>query len=287
MKSIQEQLRVSWSYSAGPGALIWQFMFTGRGDLVGQKRFPASRQAFFFSLDTESGRAFLDNYLLTDSENPVAEAEAWFTGFETTSRDLVYCHLYQQHSPEHQGIWVFDPRSGDVVWSRRDLVFAANLEHEFLAYRLSSFAGFPERHFMLVDPMSGKELRHLGTESLSVNEIRAQLVPEEERQQVILPEFVSDGMVAEHLALQRAGVSDRVRCECLVLGEHTVAALHEEGDRPGLWNSRIMVWRDDRLVYTDLMEEGVDKPGLNNYLIRGVRLYYIKNKEQLLCVVLS
>ncbi|EAT59720.1 DUF4905 domain-containing protein [Chlorobium ferrooxidans] len=287
MTIIQQQLPVIWSYHAGAGALIWQFMFTGNGELIGQKRYPLSREALFFSIETESGKVFFDDYFLTDTRHPIAAGEGWFTGFETTSRNLLYCHLYQPQSPEHLGIWALDARSGRVVWSRRDIIFAANLEHEFLVYRLSVFAGFPERHFILIDPESGEDIRHLGSESMSVSEIRAQLVPEEERQQVVLPEFVSEGMALEHLALQRVGVAGSERCECIVQGTLTVAALHEAADHPGLWNSRLKVWQNDRLVYADWMESGVEKPGLNNFLIRGVHLYYIKNKAELLCVALS
>jgi hypothetical protein len=287
MTATQKQLAVRWRYSGGRGALIWQLMFTGSGDLIGLKRFTASRSALLFSIDPETGKVYCDDCKLVDSLNPVTEGESWFTGLETTTRDLVYCHLYQPDSPEHQGIWALDPKSGLVVWSRRDIIYAGNLDHEFLVYRLSVFAGFPERHFILIDPLSGKDIRQLGVDSLSINAYRTQFVAEEKRQQVILPEFVTEGMAVELLALQRAGVSDIIRIECIVQGQLTFTAMHEPAAAPGLWNSALKVWRDDRLVYCDLMEEGLDRPRFNNFLIRGAHLYYIKNKEELVCVALS
>ncbi|MEI6847422.1 MAG: DUF4905 domain-containing protein [Chlorobiaceae bacterium] len=287
MKSLGKQLSLCWRYDAGESALIWQLMFTGTGDLIGQKRYVANRQALLFSIDSLTGQVLNDGYQVMSSVNPVSTGEDWFTGLETTSWDLVYCYAYQQHSPEHQGIWAVDLRNGREVWARRDIIFAANFDHEFLVYQLSVFAGLPERHFMFIDPATGETIRQLGSDSFSINAVRAQFVVEEERQQVILPEFVVDGMAVERLALQKAGVSDKARCECIVQGSLTFAALHEPNASSGLWCSSIKVWLDDHLVYTDSMEEHVDKPCLNNFLIRGSHFYYIKKKQELVCVAIS
>ncbi|MEI6756722.1 MAG: hypothetical protein FDX18_07635 [Chlorobium sp.] len=287
MKSGGEQLSVKWRYDAGRGALVWQLMFTQTGDLVGQKRFAATRRSLFFSVDTRTGHVFSDDYLLMDQFHPVSAGDGWFTGLETTLRNLVYCYAYQSQSPEHQGIWALDMRHGRVEWSRQDIVFSANLDHEFLVYKRSVFGGFPERHFWLIDPFTGMDIRPLGIDSVVVNAIREGVAAEEERQQVILPEFVTEGMAVERLALQRSGLSDTARAECIVHGELTVAALHEPGDWSGTWHSFLKVWRDDRLIYADAMEENVDKPCLNNFLIQSDNLYYIKKKEELVCVALS
>jgi hypothetical protein len=287
MISCNEQLSADWTYNAGEGALIWQLMFTGAGDLVGQKRFPSTRQASFFTINPETGQVLSDDFHLMDAVESETSVESWFTGIETTSRDLLYCYTYQPQSPEHQGIWAIDPKIGREVWVRRDITFAANLDHEFLVYRRFTFGGFPERHFMLLDPLSGEVISDLGTESMSINAIRAQMIPEEERQQVILPDFVTEGMAPQQLALQRAGVSDPHHCESVLYGRLTLAALHEPVETQGLWNSMLKVWQDDRLLYSDAMELLVEKPCLNNFLIQSDRLYYIKNKKELLCVALT
>jgi hypothetical protein len=282
-----EVLAVRWQYSAGFGALVWQLMFTRTGDLIGQKRVVASRQALFFGIDTVSGNVFCDDYLFVDHLDSLSQAESWFTVLETTLGKFVYCSACQPNSPERQGIWAVDFRSGSVVWSRPDLVFVANLEDKFLVYKPSAFAGFPERHFLLIDPVTGLDICSSALDSLDVNAIRAEVVQEEVRQQVTLPEFVMEGMVAERMALQQAGVAETTRCECIVHGSLTVAVLHEPAQLPDLWNSSLKVWRSDRLVYADIMEERVEKPGLNNFLIRSDSLYYLKAKEKLVCVALS
>ncbi len=177
--------------------------------------------------------------------------------------------------------------SGRVVWSRPDIVFVANLEDEFLVYKSLVFAGFPERHFLLIDPFTGADIRCLGLDSLEVHAIREAVVQEEVRQQVTLPEFVMEGMPVERAALQRAGIAETNRCECIVQGSLTVAALHEQRQLPDVWDTVLKVWQNDRLVYADCMEESVEKPGRNNFLIRCDNMYYLKGKEELISVALS
>jgi hypothetical protein len=287
MESREKQLSVRWRYDAGNGALIWQLMFTETGDLIGQKRFAVNRRALFFCIDIMTGKVIRDDYLLMDHHHPVPAGEGWFVGLETTLSSLVYCYTYHSQSPEHMGIWAIDLRADNVVWSRPDISFAANLDQEFLVYQLSVFGGFPERHFLLIDPFTGQDIRPLGLDSPAVNAIRQEVAQEEERQKVILPEFVTEEMAEERMALHRAGITETTRCECIVQGSLTVAALHEQRELTGVWHSFLKVWRMDTLVYTDSMEDGVEKPCLNNFLIRCENLYYLKNKEELVCVALS
>ncbi len=286
MMNTGDELAVRWRYHAGHGALVWQLMFTQAGHLVGQKRFAGSRQALFFCIDTLTGTVFCDDYLFVDHLQPLSATEGWFIVLETTLGDLVYCSACQPNSPEHQGIWAVDFRGGGVAWSRPDLVFVANLEEEFLACQLSSFAGFPERHFLLIDPVTGADTRLLGLDTLEVNALRGEVVQEEVRQQVTLPEFVTEGMAPERMALQRVGIGAATRAECIVHEDFTVAVLHEQHTLSGLWDSSLKVWRGDCLLYADTLEKGAEKPALNNFLLRSDALYYLKGREELFCVAL-
>jgi len=287
MMKKEKDISVRWRYHAGRGALVWQLMFTGGGNLVGQKRFASSRKALFFCIDTVTGKLFCDDYLFVDPLHPLPLAEGGFTVLETTLGNLVYCSVCQQNSPEHQGIWAVDFMEGRVVWSRPDLVFIANLDNELLACRLSSFAGFPERHFLLIDPFTGADSRLQGIETIEVNALRAGVVQEEVRQQVILPEFVTEGTGRERMAMKGVGIGAATCCECIVHDSFTVAVLHEPAQLPALWRSSLNVWQNDRLIHTETLEEGVEKPALNNFLIRRETLYYLKRREELVCVALS
>lgn len=283
----KEGLSVRWRYTAGSGALIWQLMFTGTGELVGQKRLAGSRQALFFCIETMSGQVLRDDYFFSDPLYPFSIADSWFTGLESTLGALVFCNTCQPQSPEHQGIWAVNFKRGELAWSRPDLVFVANLETELLVYKPAVFGGFPERHFQLVDPFSGAGIRSFDLDSPEVNAIRDGAVPEAVRQQITLPELLTAGMDFELMGLQDAGVDGAVWYEYIVNGAVTVAALHAPGRVPGTWNSFLKVWQSNCLVYEDTLDECAEKPGLNNFLLRADTLYYLKGREELLCVGLS
>ena len=287
MKNHGKPLTVRWRFDAGDGALVWQMMFTDTGDLIGQKRCAANRKSLFFGIEPPTGRVFCDDYQLMDSVQSIPAGDGWFTGIDTTSGGLGYCYACQQYSPEHQGVWAVDFRSGRVVWSRPDISFVANLGDEFLVCKTSLFGGFPERHFFCLDPLTGAESRAAAVDSARVNALREKVVPEEVRQHITLPGFVMDGIAQEQLALERFNVSERSRCEPLVYGDLTVVALHEFTALTGLWCSSLRAWRLDRLVYEDGMEESVDKPCLNNFLIQRDNLYYVREKKELVCVACS
>jgi len=286
MKNNKEQFSLRWKYHAGAGALVWQLMFTETGDLLGQKRFAADRIAFFFCLDAVTGKVLLNDYCFMNHVSSETAGEGWFTGIETTSQHLGYCYACHPQSPEHKGIWAIDFRRGQVVWSRPDIGFVANLNDKFLVSRSSVFGGFPERQFLLVDSLTGTDISCPALDSVQVNAFRKNVVREEVRQQVILPDIVTEGMAAERQALRRAGISETVRGECIIKGLLTVVALHEQDGLSGRWSSFLNVWYKDRLVYVDCMEKGVETPGFNNFLIQRDNLYYIKGKEELLCVAL-
>ena len=103
----------------------------------------------------------------------------------------------------------------------------------------------------------------------------------------MLSELVTREATEERRALQRVGITEATRCECILKGIFTVAAVHEQRESSGLWHSFLNVWAMDSLVYADTMEESIEKPCLNNFLIRRENLYYLKNKEELVCVALT
>jgi hypothetical protein len=266
---------------------IWQIMFTGSGVIVAQKRDAGRRQALFFAVDSRNGTLLMEDFQPFYSADAGPAGEGWFTGLESTSEKLVFCHAYQQFSPEHLGIWAFNPVGGSVVWMRSDVVFSANLGGELLVYRPSVFAGFPERNFMLLDSLTGETLRELGEESHETALLRQKALPEEERQQLLLPVFAGNaGLPPELTGPDRTMLPQMALLEYIRLGSTDVIAVHEQGGADGVWNSSLRVYRES-LVYEESMQLDAPHPLLNNFLIRGDKLYYIKEKEELVSVALS
>lgn len=271
----QPEAGTRWSWHGGRGALIWQLMF-GRETVMGIKRFPQERKAAFFCLESSTGRMLCDDFVLTaGDENETTVGDGWMIGLETVHGGLLFCHAYQPGSPEHQGIWALDLPAGRVAWSRPDLVFTANLGDAFLAYRSIVFAGFPERDYFLIDPQTGRELERLGTAHERPNQLRDAAESEEERQGILLPDAAFDELGhVERIGLDATSVTVRHRMESGAEGV------------PG-WVSTLSVSESKRLVHEDVMTSGEPMPVFNSFLIKEGRLYYIKERERLVSLVVS
>jgi hypothetical protein len=275
-RSMPHSAEALWSWHGGSGVLIWQLMFSGNDMVMGIKRCARRRAATLFCLESSTGCVLRDNFVLTGGgETDLPVGEGWMTGLETTHGNLLFCHAYQPGSPEHQGIWAVDLVGNGIVWSRPDLVYAANLGDSLLAYRPKVFAGFPERDYWLIDPLSGRELDHPGLEHERTNRLRLMAESEQERQGIMLPDSGFD----------ESGQVEHIDC-----GDWRANAFHRmrnEKDGTVLWESFLTVTAGDRLLYEDKMASSETMPVFNNFLIRKKRLYYIKEKESLISVAVS
>jgi hypothetical protein len=274
--SVPHSAEALWSWHGGSGALIWQLMFSGSDAVMGIKRFPRQRAATLFCLESFTGCVLRDNFVLTGGAEPdVPVGDGWMTGLETTHGELLFCHAYQPGSPEHQGIWAVDLKGNGIVWSRPDLVYAANLGDSLLVYRSKVFAGFPERDYWLIDPLSGRELDHPGMDHERPNRLRLMAESEQERQGIMLPDSGFD----------ESGQVEHIDC-----GSWRASAFHRmyiaEGGAVS-WASSLTITAGDRLLYEDIMATSETMPVFNNFLIRKGRLYYIKEKESLISVAVS
>jgi hypothetical protein len=265
----------TWSWSGGNGAIIWQLMFSD-DTVMGLKRFPQERKASLFCLDSATGRVLCDDFvLIAEGELAAPVGDGWMIGLETVHRGLLFCHSFQPGSPEHQGIWALDLPQGRVVWSRPDLVFTANLGDALLAYRSIVFAGFPERDYYLLDPLTGGEIEHLGTAHERPNQLRDVAESEETRQRILLPDLAFD---------------ERGHVERIGLGASCVTVHHRiEIGAEGVvgWKAALAVTEGDRLVHEASMASGEPAPVFNSFLIKDSRLYYIKERERLVSLVVS
>ncbi len=265
----------TWSWSGGDGAIVWQLMFSDYA-VMGLKRFPQERKASFFCLDSATGRVLRDDFtLISEGELTAPVGDGWMIGLESVHGGLLFCHAFQPGSPEHLGIWALDLPRNRLAWSRPDLAFMANLGDAVLAYRSIVFAGFPERDYFLLDPLTGREIEHLGTAHERPNQLRDLAESEEERQRILLPDAAFDELGhVERIGLGASSVTVRHRIE---IGAEGV---------PG-WKATLAVTEGDRLIHEDQMASGEQTPVFNSFLIKDSRLYYIKERERLVSLAIS
>uniref|UniRef100_Q3APR3 DUF4905 domain-containing protein n=1 Tax=Chlorobium chlorochromatii (strain CaD3) TaxID=340177 RepID=Q3APR3_CHLCH len=286
---MSKQLALCWRYHAGNNALIWQIMFTESGLLVGQKRLVAEKKALFFALNETSGEVAVDDFVLMEhgEDSTIPAGEGWFTGIVTTRHALTYCYATAPESPEHLGMWAIDFREGKVVWSKAGASFVAHSKNAILAVATTFFAGFPERHFVLLEPTTGNEQPATLTIE-QVNAIRAAAEPEEVRQGVMMPDLANELLLAAFpIITEHVGNKQLLCCELLTHGNWLIATLHYPSATPNCCDSYLAMWQGDTLRYHDYMEQAATRPLLNSVIVHNKHLFYIKAKNELCCLCLS
>ncbi len=256
-----------WFRSAPGGAVVWKIMFTGSGLVVTENRRQGERLATFSCFDGGTGEEVLGDFLPGEA---TPGDDFGMTGLETVGETLFYVHAYRPDSPEHIGLWALDPSSAAVVWARADTAFVAHVPGGMLVYRPRSFAGFPERYYMILDELTGEVIDEPGSDVRRVEALRARTVAEEERQNVILPETVRD----------EAAPSGNLR-ESIRKGELLVTVEHRPASGGNGFDAVLEARRGGALFHSDRLASGSDFPCMNYFLLHGVRVYYIRNMTEL------
>ena len=274
------------SYSAPDDSVIWKIMFLDSGCLVGELHRPAEGRTSYFALDTRNGSLVMNDFAPEPAIVAEESASLLRTGLFTTAKSLFYLHSYVDEGPEHMGIWAVDPLKGSVVWQRQDLSLVCNLGHALLAYRAGSFAGFPERCYFLLDPMSGRVIQTPGEDASLVNALRAEAPIEEDRQGIRLPLFYHQSdecnMSVEGLAVLRR-IAGRGLCEYIFRDNVLAAAVHRPDSATGspAFTTDLELWCSGQQLYSDRVCEANPAPCMNYFLLKDVSLYYIKKRTEL------
>lgn len=275
-----------WCYSPSGGALIWKIMFLEPDLVVCENRLPEVNKTFFSCLSLPSGSEILKSFSLNDGGHEMA-GEGWMTGLETTRNNLFYIHGYQAGSPEHAGIWAIDPVKAAAVWTRPDAAFVANLEEGMLVYAAGSFAGLPERNYMLLACMTGKVLEVIGENTQRVNALRSRSLSDEKLQKVVLPllsgTHMPDVKNRDTATPERSGAGFY---EYIAHAGLIVTVTHKAGEGGKGFDAVIRVLRNGVTVYEDMLARSTGVPCMNYFLLRGVTLYYIRNMNELISVSL-
>ncbi|MCW8796038.1 MAG: DUF4905 domain-containing protein [Chlorobium sp.] len=273
-----------WGFTPDNGALLWKIMFLEPDLVVCENRFTGEMAASFTCLSLRSGKEILRDFTLNTGDH-ATNPEDRMTGLETTRGNLFYIHGYQSDSPEHAGLWAVDPLKGCVTWARPEVAFVAHLEEGMLVYSAGSFAGFPERNYMLLDALRGEVIEVIGQDARRANALRAEAQDDAEMQNVLLPRSDQEReMAIGNDDSSNAGRSGSIVREYIEHHGILVSVSHEKSKRGKGFDAGIRAFCDGKLLYQDTLAEGTVVPCMNYFLLRGVTLYYIRNMNELIAV---
>jgi len=289
----------AWTHDAG--AVIWRFLFDGEGRIIGEVRDPERKQAWFFCLREHDGAVIWNDLRL---------GEPWWVGIEGVDEGRLYLHGYRKPDmPQHLGITAVDIPSGEQLWHNDDYAFVLSLNGEVYAAR-ETFGGM---QFYRLSAEDGSIAEELGQDMDRINALRREINEEDVFRGYRYPEPLGDEQPHEedvNAALRDMVDTDAVRGDVDVLFEPPLlmAAWHEpvpgrkrpdrrtpaaaaelgtageagmKAQSPPVLQQRFEA-RDiasGRTLYSDVILEEAEAPGMDSFFVKDDQLMYIKNRS--------
>lgn len=124
--------------------IVWKLLADPESSLlILESRDEETRQVNFAAIDLETQQQLW---------NSLSLKESWWAGLEEVKYGYVVLHGYKDiQNPEHQGIYVFDARTGKPVWENSEFAFFSLDEGGLIAYDPLS----PERVYKRFNMKSG------------------------------------------------------------------------------------------------------------------------------------
>lgn len=298
----KKKLKPKWEFTKSGN--LWRALFLADSNkIIGEHRGQTEKKASFFLLDNETGALVWEDFVLQHSGGPIAGkpiGDGWWVGLEGVYKHLAYLHSYEDPSvPEHMGLWALDTHTKTISWERPDTAFISmTREHKILAYKEVPVDGFAERSFVLLDPLSGKELEDLGKNSAHATLLRDQSFALDESQEVNLPTHYdqkTEGFTDVLETVQKHSNPQRVIAgfDIIHQNDRTILGYHEQtsmlvNTQAGIpvqaLNYTVKVIESDKVVFEDTIGKGMSGLLMDGFFTRNGHLYYVRERDTLCCI---
>jgi hypothetical protein len=257
---------------------LWRILFSGSGRIVGEDRDEAKKEVTFFCLDEVNGNVLWQG---------VAFDERWWIGIETFYDGMVYLHEYiKPDLPQHKKIIALDLESGNLLWRNDEfepLFFAGS---KFIAVKSS----FEKRVLYELDPTTGEIQREYSEDSEDFDTARRGL--DTSQRDFVFPEIYVSGVGHEdelndsiqmHCDFRKlAGNIEYIYRAGLLFFNYHERTGSSSTDQPLLNNIfKIVNTNKNRVVHFEVLNGNASAPTPDSFFIKGVQLFYIKDKKRL------
>jgi hypothetical protein len=275
------KIRPTWSYRAA--GVIWRILISDAGDLALEIRDEDAKKTSFSFLDGANGVPRWSDLMLE---------EPWWVGMEAIQGNILFLHKYAKHdSPEHRGIIAVDASRGVILWSQENLAFLQGNGDRVYAFTTQ----FERRIVHLVDALSGSILETFDENSDDVERLRT--VPR-------LPGIAERmGFPATRAfdslnAKLQAKIRGKVRMKNLVepvehleMREFSVIGYYQRtpaGDdvKPMLRNTLAILDTAGRLIFEEVLQEGVRGAVPESFFSIDGRVYALRNRNSIISLEL-
>lgn len=272
-KTEQTSWDPAWTYDTG--AMVWRMKISRSGEILLEIRDPEKKEAWFSCLDETSGTELWTGLRLD---------EPWWIGVEDMEQGRLFLHGFRKPDmPRHLGIHTYDLRTGTLMWRNDNLTFLFALDDEVY----TSHEGFEEMTFYVLDADSGEIKKNLGSDTEAVNVLRSTLNEED----LFLDYDYPEPFDASHPDF--AALRDRVyavvpedgftgNLDVLELASTLLISWHGPAANGTGYDQHFRALAPDgTTVRSDIINSGVQQPGIDSFFVKSGRVMYIRNQQTL------
>lgn len=220
--------------------------------LFAEIRDSSDKRVSFSAVDLKNGEIYFDN-LQTE--------ERWLAGIETAYDGVLLLHNYQsENGPAHKGLIAIDRKTGETIWTNYTHAFDRPTENGPVIYDTR----LQPPQLLIANIKNGAIVRQYQP-SIDV----------EIENHIVLPQIVSIETVAA-LSLQLKTFGNTL--QYLDHNNFGIVSLHAFAD--GTLQQLLYIFTtDNKIVYQDLLNEGIQKLQPESFLVRKGQLIYLANKS--------
>ena len=182
--------------------------------------------------------------------------EDWLLGLDFVHDGIAYFHGFEsEYSPVHKGIIAYHLKQNQIIWQN----FSVSVQQ----YTLDGVVVFDPkvfpRNFQLFDLKTGNLVSKLNLEDLyQTNSIN---------NQIIIPELIE--------ATNLWDTTHQLR-----YNELKIVALYKNEEN--IINQYLQIYKNETLLFEDILNQDIQKIGIDTFFLWLDKLIYIRNKSEIL-----
>jgi hypothetical protein len=234
---------------------VWRLEIDPMCDtLFAEIRNSADKRVTFSALNLESGEIYFEN-LQTE--------ERWLTGIETAYNGILLLHNYQSESaPVHKGLIAIDGKTGKIIWS--------NYTHAFDHLTINGPVIYDTR-------LQPPQLFTADIKTGGIKKPYQSLIDTEVENFIILPEAAPVEIISSS-SLQLKAFGNTIHY--IDHNNFRIVSLHAFAG--GTLQQLLYIFTsDNKIVYQDLLNDGIQKLQPESFLLRKEQLIYLTGKSRL------
>lgn len=233
---------------------IWKIIIDEASHLLCvEVRDAENRQVSFAAIDLDKGKVNFKDVVLP---------EKWLTGISGTFKGIIFIHGYQSaQSPAHKGITAISGVNGSVLWTN----YNDAIRHISVNGPVTNNTQVQPPKLFLTDTQTGQQLRSFD-----------EMVDLPIQQDIRVPDITGDipADFTNPFSGQLSGVVQH-----LAHNSFRIVSLHLLNE--GSLKQVLMISKGGELVYTDLLNDNIQKLQPEAFILYLNQLIYIKNKTEL------